>query len=181
MIQWDNYLTQNPYAQRHPLFATAQPIFFKNCDQNSYTNYRKLMQYLDCAVLDIQTVEYNQHLLVCAFMYILIGKEISLFTQNQVLHEFPHSSHYLLDKDNMFNDLFCNFLESTFNSLLVDLLPEIQYCATYMCLPLVNSQPILPNQDVASETMELQEYCSFQTFNKNMYKTIKKRKRGIFA
>lgn len=40
------------------------------------------MQYLDCSVLDIQTAEYNQHLLVCAFMYILIGKEMSLFTDS---------------------------------------------------------------------------------------------------
>jgi hypothetical protein len=32
------------------------------------------MQLIDCSTLDIQTSEYNPKLLVCAFMYLYIGK-----------------------------------------------------------------------------------------------------------
>ena len=180
MTQWDNYLAQEPYALHHPLFHTALPMFFKQCDEDSYTRFRKLMQYLDCALLEIQTVEYDQHLLVCAFMYLIVGVDLEFFTMAEALHEFPCSSHYLL-RDDCFNDLFSHFLASTFNCLLQELLPTVQYCATYLGLKIMNSQPILPNQEEATETMELEEYCSFQTFNKHIYAAVKKRKRGLFA
>jgi len=37
------------------------------------------MQLLDCAILDIQTVQYKQKLLVCAFMYLVLGKALNQF------------------------------------------------------------------------------------------------------
>lgn len=32
------------------------------------------MQMLDCSLLDIETSEYSPKLLVCGFMYLIIGK-----------------------------------------------------------------------------------------------------------
>ena len=58
----------------HPLFATTEPKFFKKNDDEAYKAYRMVMQLIDCAVLDIQTVQYKPKLLACAFMYLVLGK-----------------------------------------------------------------------------------------------------------
>lgn len=40
------------------------------------------MQFLDCATLDIQTVQYQPKLLVCAFMYLVLGNSMGIFKQD---------------------------------------------------------------------------------------------------
>ncbi len=55
------------------------------------------MQLLDCATLDIQTVQYQPKLLVCAFIYLVLGHGMGIFTQEEIWREFPTSSLYLLD------------------------------------------------------------------------------------
>lgn len=61
------------------MFATCEPKFFKKNSDDSYRAYRMMMQLIDCAALDIQTVQYKQKLLVCAFMYLVLGKEMGIF------------------------------------------------------------------------------------------------------
>jgi hypothetical protein len=46
---------------------------------------------------------------------------------------------------------------------------------------MVFEKPILPNDQAAEDTMELEEYCSFQTYNRHCLPTIKKRQRGIYS
>lgn len=55
--------------------------------------------------------------------------------------EFPRSSLYLFNEKNVFNDLFGSFLEFAFGIMLFDLLPTVQYCATYFILPFVYNPP----------------------------------------
>lgn len=56
-----------------------------------------MMQLIDCSVTDIQTLQYKPRLLVCSFLYLLIGKFYSNFKAKQISQEFPYSSLYLLD------------------------------------------------------------------------------------
>ena len=87
---------------------------------------------LDCAVLDIQTLEYKQYLLVPAFMYIVLGMKYQQFSLEQIVEEFPTSSMYLLNEEEYaFNNLFGYFMYYYFGIELVDLLPTIQYASTY--------------------------------------------------
>lgn len=51
MLQWDAFLEQNTYAQKHPIFATCEHKYFKKCDNDSYRRFRTMMQLLDCATL----------------------------------------------------------------------------------------------------------------------------------
>lgn len=155
-------------------------IFFKECSESSYVNYRQAMQLLDCSLLDIQTSQYNPKHLVCGFLYLILGKEMEMFTVKEIVKEFPGSSLYLLDETNLFNDLFNSFLNFTFGFPLIDLLPTVQYCATYFLLPPNVDKPITPKED-ALETMQLEEYCSFQTYDRNMYIVVKKRFRGVYV
>jgi hypothetical protein len=40
------------------------------------------MQFLDCATLDIQTVQYQPKLLVCVFMYLGLCNIMGIFKQD---------------------------------------------------------------------------------------------------
>lgn len=62
--------------------------------------FRELMQLLDCAVIDVQTVQYKPKMLICSFMYLLLGRELGIFQTNEIVNEFPGSSLYLLDDEN---------------------------------------------------------------------------------
>lgn len=106
------------------------------------------MQLLDCAILDIQTVQYKQKLLVCAFMYLVLGKGLNQFQVKKIVNSFPRSSRYLIDEYTLFNDLFSHFLQTSFGIVLIDLLPTIQYCATFFILNLTFDPPVA--EDVVS-------------------------------
>ena len=103
-----------------------------------------MMQLVDCSFLDIQTLQYKTKLLVCAFMYLVMGKQMGVFKSKEIVQVFPRSSQYLLDEDNLYNCLFLDFLHESFGLTLIDLLPAVQYTATYFILPMTYEDPILP-------------------------------------
>ena len=104
-----------------------------------------MMQMLDCSIMDVQTYQYNPKLLVFGFMYLILGSKMKLFHSKEIVKEFPGSSLYLLDEENIFNDLFGHFLHFTFNIPLIDILPVVQYCATYFLLPPNVDKPMTPS------------------------------------
>ena len=57
-----------------------------------------------------------------------------------------------------------NFLQNSFNVMLIDLLPTVQYCATYYGLTLHFEDPITP-EGSDLEDIDFEDYCSFQTHN----------------
>ena len=70
-------------------------------------------------------------------------------------------------------------MENVFGFELRDMLPSVQYCATYFELVFTYEKPML--EDGANlDVMVLEEYCSYQTYNSNMSRTVKKRKRDIY-
>jgi len=75
---------------------TNQPKFYKKIDSDSYKNYRQMMQLLDCAILDIQTVQYKPKILVISLLYLLLGKEFNEFSKKKIVNEFPRTSTYIL-------------------------------------------------------------------------------------
>lgn len=92
------------------------------------------MQLVDCAVLEVRTLQYKARPLLASFLYILIGIEYRQFTPEMVVQEFPACSVYLLAQDYAFNDLYAKFLEIFFGMTLEELLPSIQYAANFFGL-----------------------------------------------
>jgi hypothetical protein len=139
MNQWDLYVERSEYARSHPLIeplAESEDIVqFKQSNQKSYARFREMMQIIDCALLDSQTLQYKPRALIASLMYILLGKYFGSFTIQQIFESFPYNSQYLLDTKNEFNDLFGDFLTYSFGFELIDLLPSIQYVSTYINLP----------------------------------------------
>jgi hypothetical protein len=51
-------------------------VEFKKLTDESYRNYREIMQLLDVATLDFESLHYNPRALIAAFLYIVIGKNM---------------------------------------------------------------------------------------------------------
>ena len=77
------------------------------------------MQFVDCVIMDIQTAQYKPILIVLSLMYLIIGMKVAGFQADEIHQVFPRGSHYLLDQTNYFNNLFENFVESTFGMTLL--------------------------------------------------------------
>lgn len=99
------------------------------------------MQLIDCSIADIQSFQYKPKLLACSFLYLVIGnivcnagKELGEFPVKKIATQFPSTSLYLLDEESVFNDLYRSFVDFTFAFTPFDLLPTVQYCATYFIL-----------------------------------------------
>lgn len=138
MCQWDLYIEHSEFAKSHFLITTCKEglIQFKHPNEKSYARFREIMQLIDCAMLDVQTLQYKPRDVIASFMYILLGKYFKQFTEQQIYEEFSKSSLYLIDQQIAFNDLFGDFLLYSFGFQLVDLLPSIQYASTFLKLPL---------------------------------------------
>lgn len=103
--------------------------------------------------LEVKTWSYENKSLVLAMIYLIMGKNMKIFTKQDIIMEMPYTSAYLLDDSSLFNDLFGGFIESTVGFPLIDLLPIIQYCATYFILPISYDKPLIPNAEIAEQTM----------------------------
>lgn len=92
------------------------------------------MQILDCAILDIQTVQYKPKILVCSILYLILGKELGEFNKKRIANEFPKTSTYFVDESH-FNTLFTTFIENCLGLQMFELLPSVQYLASFFNLP----------------------------------------------
>lgn len=72
-----------------------------------------MMQLLDCAILDIQTVQYKPKILVISLLYLLLGKEFNEFSKKKIVNEIPRTSTYILEETD-FNNMFSYFLSESF-------------------------------------------------------------------
>jgi hypothetical protein len=43
------------------------------------------MQLIDCTVIDIQTSQYKPRMLICALMYLMVGKELKIYNSKQIV------------------------------------------------------------------------------------------------
>ena len=122
-------------------------------------------------MLDIQTLEYKQYMLVPAFMYIILGLKYNQFTLRQIVSEFPTSSLFLLDEDEYaYNNLFGYFMRSYFGIELIDLLPTIQYASTYFYFQIELRLPTIIDYK-RDEISDVSQFCIY--FNIRLCVTLK--------
>eukprot|EP01017_Pseudomicrothorax_dubius_P042492 TRINITY_DN6942_c0_g1_i1.p1 TRINITY_DN6942_c0_g1~~TRINITY_DN6942_c0_g1_i1.p1 ORF type:complete len:368 (+),score=51.42 TRINITY_DN6942_c0_g1_i1:938-2041(+) len=173
MAQWDIY---NESAESHPFLKDLdQPLMsFKKPDERSYRRFREVMQLLDCALLDVQSLQYKGRALVVSFLYLSLGKAYGIFTSEQIVLEFPRRSKYLLD-ESPFNKFYGEFVEFYFGLPLTELLPTVQYAATYYQLPLSFGYPIVVKHSRAA-VLEgpFEELLAYQTHNPNSLEFVQK-------
>ena len=137
LSQWDLYIESAPFAINHPLVQKLdEPIQFRKPCEKSYSRFREINQLIDCAILDIESLQYNPRTLLAAFMYLILGKHYRQFTVKEIVEDFSQSSLFLMNSKIALNGLFGEFLHFSFGFELRDLLPSLQYAATFFRLPL---------------------------------------------
>lgn len=97
MIQWDAFIDSKDSNTFYYQFGIKEKIHFKTMEERSYKMFRSLLQMLDCSVIDVQTAQYKAKMLVCSFIYLLLGVEFNIFNSAQIVKDFPGSSLYLLE------------------------------------------------------------------------------------
>ena len=149
MNHWDHYIQFNDYAVNHRLMGSVPDplVVFKLPNEKAYARFRELMQLLDVSVLDVMTLQYHPRAIIAAAFYVLLAFHFGQATREEISTVFCQSSQFLT-LCHPFNDLFSNFLEQSFGFQLQELLPTIQYIATFMALPF-NYQ--LPAHEGATE------------------------------
>ena len=112
------------------------------------------MQVLDASILDLKTLQYQQRALILSIIYLLIGREMGIFSTKTIINDFGDSSQYLLDESNEFNNMFGRFIQDCFGVQLPNLLPTIQYISSFFSLDFDISLPIAAKLDKKCATSE---------------------------
>lgn len=99
------------------------------------------MQYIDFSLMDVHTLQYHSRELAASFLYIILNMQLRIFKEEEIVSIFPKTSQYLL-VSNEFNNFYCRFLKKSFGFTLQDLLPTVQYCATFFFLPIDKELPL---------------------------------------
>ena len=140
MNQWDLFI-ENKENFSHFNFS-LKLVQFKAPNEKSYLLFREFMQILDNILLDIETLQYKPRALVGSLMYLILGKDLQEFSLQQIIEDFPFTSNYLINNKINFNYAFAKFLTYCFGFELFELLPTIQFVATFFGLPILNNLPI---------------------------------------
>ncbi len=99
-----------------------------------------MTQYIDFALLDIQTLQYKNRTLAAAFLYLTILLRLEIHSAEEVADKFRYHSNLILSAT-PFNVFYSNFLIDSFGFPLKDILPAVQYCSIFVILPLSSDMP----------------------------------------
>jgi hypothetical protein len=178
MVEWDNFVDSSPVVNELRMINQGnngqELIHFKLANKESYTRYREFMQLIDCGVLNIETLQYKSRPLVASFLYLIIGKYYKQFTLSEIIHDIPQSSYFLFNDSQGLNHMFREFLKFSFGYQLEELLPSIQYAATFFSLPISYELPHAAKLDPDNVLKgHYEEFLSYQTHCQSNLKYVK--------
>ncbi|CAD8155689.1 unnamed protein product [Paramecium pentaurelia] len=171
---WINWFTDqwDIYAENYGL-----NVQFRKPNEESYQLFRKLCQLVDCTLMDIQTLQYMPRTIVASFMYLIISFQLNVYDQD-MLEIMSQTSMFLLNKDNQFNIIFGQFVQTTFGFALQDILPAIQYAVGFYELN-INYETPPGVVDLSNTPLEsnYEEFLSFQCYSKSLLEYIRHKSR----
>lgn len=154
MQQWDlffeEFLNQNKALSAEE--RQRYTIFFKNSTEESYKNFREMIQILDLVLLDVETLQYNQRTIVASALYLMVGKHQQQFDLHTIVNDFSRSSMFLCHDLEDFNEFFSDFMVKQFDLELNDLFPTIQYIAPYFAVEISYEMPYAAKIKPATNT-----------------------------
>ncbi|CAD8120978.1 unnamed protein product [Paramecium sonneborni] len=171
---WINWFTDqwDIYAENYGL-----NIQFRKPNEESYQLFRKLCQLVDCTLMDIQTLQYMPRTIVASFMYLIISFQLNVYDLD-MLEIMSQTSMFLLNKENQFNIIFGQFVQTTFGFALQDILPAIQYAVGFYELKINYETPpgVVHLSNTALES-NYEEFLSFQCYSKTLLEFIRNKSR----
>jgi len=151
MNQWDFFI-ENEQIEDKATFKVMGP--------QSYERFREVMQILDIAILDIETLQHQPRVLVISVLYLVLALYYKVMSVKDI--KMYGLGDYL--KNNAFNKQFGVFLERHLSWEIEDMLPGIQYLSQFFVLPFSYVLPVKCKQD-HKNTAEYEEFLQLQTMN----------------
>ena len=120
--QWDEFSKDTECAN----------MKFKEMSEDSYKRYRLLMQIVDLMSMEVEHLQYNQRILAGSSIYIVLS--MYQYTVEEILKIFTKGSKFIFEP-NIFNKAFECFAKTFLEFSLEELLPGVQYLATFVDMP----------------------------------------------
>eukprot|EP00826_Nyctotherus_ovalis_P048216 TRINITY_DN5651_c0_g2_i2.p1 TRINITY_DN5651_c0_g2~~TRINITY_DN5651_c0_g2_i2.p1 ORF type:complete len:267 (-),score=22.10 TRINITY_DN5651_c0_g2_i2:95-895(-) len=131
-----NYFWANLYASQWDEFSKEgefADLKFKEMSEDSYRRYTQLMQIIDSASMEVEHLQYNQRVLAGSAIYAVLS-----MCQHDIQHivqVFARESKFIFEP-NTFNKAFEFFAKKYLDFSLEEMLPGVQYVATFADIPL---------------------------------------------
>ena len=126
--KWDSFIGIHPKIIKKINLST---IKFRQDSLVSYNYFLQFSSFIDFCSLDINYLKYDSKRLVISFLYIFLLKQLKFLRRSQIISK----KSWNFNKTRKFNEFYQEFIDSIFEFQLIDLLPTIQYAASFFILP----------------------------------------------
>jgi hypothetical protein len=110
--------------------------------------------------LDINVLRFESRMLVVSIMYLQLGIEYKQFAKTQV-HDSFNEKYLFANSLNAFNEYFNSFITQHFKFFLVDLLPSLQYAASFFDVEYHYELPPAANNHKDTATSDVRKCLEF--------------------
>ena len=169
ICQWDLYV-DNAYNVKTEIinnYGENNIFYFKEKNEQSYYNYRIINQLIELIKFDLESILYDNKLLVMCTIFICIEDFYKKINTN----------------NKTYNLLYNNFIKFNINENIINdknYINTMKYCKNITNKFLENNLynfdlPIFLQSDNNNEKQSYEDFLTFQTFNKNIFNYLKER------
>lgn len=148
--QWDEFSKDSEFGE----------LKFKEPSGDSYRRYRQLMQIVDSFSMEVEHLQYNQRILAGSAIYIVLS--MWQYSIEYILQIYTEGSKFLVES-NCFNKVFECFTKDFLELSLEEMLPGVQYIATFVDMPL-ECEDSVKWEEV---NRNYEDLLNIQTYNRN--------------
>ena len=174
LTQWDLYIES--CDQNDLGFVEGERIYFRKSDEQSYVHYRDFTQIIDVVMLDYETLQYKQRVMVASLLFLLLGDYYKIFTKKEIVQEFGNTSKVLFNFP-QYTFLFSEFLENYLGFTLYEMLPTIQYLIQFFDVEFLYELPTAEHLFEGNNLFEgyYEEFLSYHVHHQKALEFIKKK------
>jgi len=174
LTQWDLYIES--CDQNDLGFVEGERIYFRKSDEQSYVHYRDFTQIIDVVMLDYETLQYKQRVMVASLLFLLLGDYYKIFTKKEIVQEFGNTSKVLFNFP-QYTFLFSEFLENYLGFTLYEMLPTIQYLSQFFDVEFLYELPTAEHLFEGNNLFEgyYEEFLSYHVHHQKALEFIKKK------
>jgi len=174
LTQWDLYIES--CDQNDLGFVEGERIYFRKSDEQSYVHYRDFTQIIDVVMLDYETLQYKQRVMVASLLFLLLGDYYKIFTKKEIVQEFGNTSKVLFNFP-QYTFLFSEFLENYLGFTLYEMLPTIQYLSQFFDVEFLYELPTAEHLFEGNNLFEgyYEEFLSYHVHHQKALEFINKK------
>lgn len=145
VYHWDEFVDKNLhefiYFEENPDMFT-----FLKKSADSFINYRILSNYIDATQLDLDSVAYENKILINSFIYLVMSTNVENLQNCKFYNENSEETIFVHKKNKSFDEIFNEFLIKEMNTNLDEIATALNYSMLFSKIPI--------NFDVMAENFD---------------------------